>query len=149
MDQIINNMETGNLAEWSLVIMAVIAAVISLIGYWGHNVKEKNKLLSQLNKRYINNSDMQIVVKYLREIDPENEEPTTYQLELFLRFFEELGVYLRNGNLSKKDANNFYNHYLERLYSTERGKKLLARINGEDKKLGYLNIYKKKVGFKY
>ena len=130
-----------------IAVTAIVAAVVSYFGYNSHKEKEKNKLLSQLNQRYINNADMQAVVKYLREIDPENEEPSTYQTELFLRFFEELGVYLRKNNLSPKDVKNFFNHYFERMYSTERGKKLLARINNEENGLEFLNEYKKKVGF--
>lgn len=142
------NMETIDvISNVVIAITAIVAAVVSYFGYVSHKKKERNKLLSQLNQRYINNADMQAVVKYLRKIDPENEEPSTYQTELFLRFFEELGVYLRNDNRLQKDVKNFFEYYFERLYSTERGKKLLARINNEENRWAFLNEYKKRVGF--
>lgn len=130
-----------------LAIMAIIAGFVSWFEYRSHKQKENNKLLSQLNKRYINNKDIQIVVKYLRKIDPDDTKPTPYQTELFLRFFEELGVYLRYNNLQIDDVINFFGYYLERLYETDRGKELLAQLNNEENNWNYLNEYKTRVGF--
>ena len=127
--------------------MAIIAGLISFIEYKNHKPKEYNKLLSQLNRRYLNNNDIQVVVRYLREIDADNEVPRPYQTELFLRFFEDLGVYLRNGNLPIEDVDNFFGFYLERMYNTERGKELLSQINNEELRWSYLNEYKERVGF--
>lgn len=73
-----------------IAIVAVMISIIELRSYKG-----KNKLLSQLNKRYVDNVDIQVVVRYLRVIEPSDVEPDAYQVELFLRFFEELGVYLK------------------------------------------------------
>ncbi|MBQ7421800.1 MAG: hypothetical protein IJV27_06660 [Prevotella sp.] len=137
------------MANWILAIMAVVAGFISLIEYCSHKQKENNKLFSQLNKRYINNTDIQIVVRYLRKIDADDIKPKPYQTELFLRFFEELGVYLRNDNLPQKDVVNFFGYYLERMYETDRGKELLKEISNEEKDWDYLNEYKTKVKFPY
>lgn len=136
-------------ADCILAIMAIIAGAVSLFEYNSHKQKENNKLLSQLNRRYINNEDIQTVVKYLRNIDADDTKPSTYQTELFLRFFEELGVYLRDNDEFKDDFNNFFGFYLEQMYSKDRGKELLAAINYEEENWDYLNQYKKKVGFPY
>ena len=130
-----------------VAIMAIVAGVVSWIEYNSHKQKENNKLLSQLNKRYLGNKDIQTVVRYLRKIDADSKVPRPYQTELFLRFFEELGVYLRNNNLPKDDVVNFFGFYLEMMYITERGKKLLAEIDNEEKKWKYLNEYKARVNF--
>ena len=130
-----------------LAIMAIIAGVFSYIEYRKHVEKENNKLLSQLNRRYLNNEDIQTVVRYLREIDADTKVPRPYQTELFLRFFEELGVYMKNYNLPKNDVKIFFEFYLKQLYTTGRGKELLASINHDEKKWGYLNIYKANTDF--
>lgn len=137
------------IADCVLAFMAIIAGVVSWFEYRSHKEKENNKLLSQLNKRYINNHDIQIVVKYLRIFDADDTKPKPYQTELFLRFFEELGVYLRNNNLPKDDVVNFFGYYLERMYKTDRGKELLAQIGNEERTWKYLNEYKARVNFLY
>ena len=142
-------MMVGSIAEWILAIMAIVAGIISWKEYKSHKQKENNKLLSQLNRRYINNEDIQTVIRYLRVIDPNDVKPRPYQTELFLRFFEELGVYLRNDNLPKDDVINFFGFYLEQIYKTERGKKLLAEIDNEEREWNYLRDYKEKVRFPY
>lgn len=145
----INPSLIANYANCVIAIMAIIAGVVSWFEFRSHKQKENNKLLSQLNQRYISNQDIQTVVRYLREIDPDNTSPRPYQTELFLRFFEELGVYLRNNNLPAKDVDHFFGFYLKRIYECERGKQLLAKINNEEKDWEYLNDYKEKVKFPY
>ena len=88
-------------------------------------------------------------MRYLRKFDAADEKPTSYQVELFLRFFEELDVYMRKDNLPKADVINFFNYYFERLYTTERGEELRKQIKNEDERLPYLKAYKEKLGLKY
>lgn len=140
-------MTTTNILDLLILIVAFLAFVLSLIELRNYKQKETNKLLSQLNKRYLDSNDVQAVVKYLREIDPDDAEPSAYQVELFLRFFEELNVYLRHDNLKTDDVKTFFNFYLDRLYHSERGQKLLEKINHQDKDLEYLNNYKNKIRF--
>lgn len=137
------------IANCILATMAIIAGAVSWFEYKSHKQKENNKLLSQLNRRYVNSEDIQTVVRYLRDIGADDTKPTPYQTELFLRFFEELGVYLRNNDNLKEDFDNFFGFYLKQMYCKERGKELLAAINNEEEKWKYLNEYKNKVGFPY
>ena len=132
-----------------LLMVAVIAAIISIIQLRSHNNKENNKLLSQLNKRYVKDENVQKVVRYLRENDPSDEVPDAYQIELFLRFFEELGIYLKTKSIRKDDVKEFFGFYFERYENkeNERGRILKAKINNEDTNtdLPYLEIYRKKM----
>ena len=132
---------------WSNVAMALIALIaliVALSEYYSHKRTDKHKLFSQLNKRYQENVDIQCVVKYLREIEPSDIKPTLYQLELFLRFFEELGMYVETDSLKSEDVNKFFCYYLNRLYNTSRGKELLSPLEGEVRSLCYLNALKEK-----
>lgn len=137
----------GDYINLGILIVAVVAAIISYKEYCSHKRKEDNKLLSQLNKRYINNGDIQTVVRYLREIEPSDTEPDAYQIEIFLRFFEELGLYLKTNSLKAEDVNVFFGYYFNRYEITERGKILKAKIKQQDteKYLPYLAEYRKQM----
>ncbi len=130
-----------------VLIVAIVAVVVSVVEIRSYKAKENNKLLSQLNKRYIGSTDVQSVVKYLRKDEPSNVEPDAYQVELFLRFFEELGVYLKTGSIRKGDVREFFNYYFNRYETTDRGKLLKAKIHNEDtdKDLPYLGEYRKQM----
>jgi hypothetical protein len=141
-------MDAVSYIQLGLLIVAVIAIVISFYQLRSHNAKENNKLLSELNERYVGNSNVQDVVKYLRKIDPENTEPTAYQVELFLRFFEELGVYLKTKSIKKKDVKEFFDFYFEQFETAPRGILLSEKINQDDKTWEYLNQYRKIMGYK-
>ena len=142
-------MNTSVLINLGLLIIAVVAMVISIIQLRSHNNKENNKLLSQLNKRYVEDKNVQKVVRYLRENEPSDEEPDAYQVELFLRFFEELGIYLKTKSIRKEDVEEFFGFYFERYEDAdnERGKILKAKINHEDADadLPYLGVYRKEM----
>lgn len=140
------NITLENLIDLGILIVAIAAFVISMKELYSHKTKEDNRLLSELNNRYINNQDIQTVVRYLRETDPSNALPSAYQIDLFLRFFEELGVYLENKSIKKDDVGNFFNFYLRQFYTTDRGKFLQERCEYDEKKLPYLLIYKKIMG---
>ena len=147
---IINDIiDIGSFADWALVIMAIVAAIISLNELQSHKDKENNKLLSQLNMRYLSSVEIQKVVRYLRDFDADNEPLSSYEIELFLRFFEELGVYMRKDNLPVEDVRNFFNYYFERFYTTERGDELRKQIKYNEEELPYIKDYKKKLNLKY
>lgn len=128
--------------DFCILLVAIVAAFISYQELQSHKTKEDNILLSQLNERYLANDDIQAVVRFLREKDPSNELPTAYQVDLFLRFFEELGVYLKSESLKPSDVLNFFGYYFWRFDKCECGKELKDLIDNEDKDLGYLNEYR-------
>ena len=133
--------------QLGLLVVAIVAVIVSLMELHSHKKKENNKLLSQLNLRYVNTAEIQKVVRYLRENEPDNNEPSAYEIELFLRFFEELAVYLNTGSLKPNDIREFFDFYFERFEKNERGALLKAKIKNEDKKWRYLNIYRKAMGY--
>lgn len=127
------------------MVVAIVAVIVSLVELQSHKKKENNKLLSQLNKRYVTFPEVQKVVRYLRENDPDNNEPSAYEIELFLRFFEELAVYLNTGSLKPDDIREFFDYYFDRFEKSERGKLLKAKIKNEDMEWKFLKIYREKM----
>jgi hypothetical protein len=125
-----------------LLIVAIIAVVISIIQLRSHNYREDRKLFSQLNDRYVNNKNIQDVVRYLRDFDPEDTMPSSYQVELFLRFFEELGMYLETKSINEKDVYVFFDYYFERFENSTTGTKLAVIIHQNHKSWKYLNVYR-------
>ena len=133
------------ITEWIEAIAAALAVVVAVIAlcYTKREYDEakdtaRHKLFSQLDRRYERNDNIQTVVKYLREKEPIGAEPDMYQLEVFLRFFEELGLYMETNSLNPDEVNRFFGFYLHQLYRTDTGKKLLAKLGGEDKQLELL-----------
>lgn len=125
-----------------LLIVAVIAVIVSIIEIKTHKRKEDRKLFSELNDRYVNNKDIQAVVRCLRDFDPEDTEPSSYQVELFLRFFEELGLYLETNSINAKDVKEFFDYYFDRFENTPIGKELAEKIKQNHKSWKYLNVYR-------
>ena len=136
------NLTIENLIDLGILMVAIAAFVISMKELSSHKTKEDNKLLSQLNMRYVGNDKVQTVVRYLRKNDPTNEEPTAYQIDLFLRFFEELGVYLKSDSLKRDDVLNFFGYYFYRFDKCKRGQRLKEIIKNEDETLDYLKDYR-------
>ncbi len=91
---------------------------------------------------------MQDVVRYLRDKEPSNKQPSLYQLEMFLRFFEELGLYMKTDSIKTEDIDRFFGFYLRQLYSSLRGKALLEQLGEEENDLELLQLVKIKLKIK-
>lgn len=131
--------------ELTTLVIALIAVCQTKKEYDSHKMTEYHKLFSQLNRRYERNNDMQGVVKYLRNKEPYGAKPTLYQLEVFLRFFEELGLYMKTDSLKANDVDKYFGYYLRQLYTTSNGRLLLEELGEEEKELDLLQIVKAKL----
>ena len=144
-----NIMETMETAKLILESIGLLLAVVTIWQAWktyrSHQQTEYHKLFSQLNRRYEKNGDIQTVIKFLREKEPEGDYITLYQMEVFLRFFEELGLYMSTDSLETQDVDEFFGFYLRQLYKSSKGKALLARLGEEEKKLELLQVVKEKL----
>lgn len=110
--------------------VAWIALIYTMIEYHSHKEREQATTLAKYNERYATDPNIQKVVNYLLwKIDNEqfattpintldyggsSEEdikPTKNQIELFMRFFEELEVSIEAGRLDRDVANNLFAYY--------------------------------------
>ena len=128
----------SNWADYVVAIAAVAAGVISWVEYGLHRKRENSRVFSKLNKRYLQDEKVQAVVMYLSETGPKQEQPSDYQTELFLRFFEETYVYLSTGALPLETINTLYGYYLKQMYKLERGRELLAVCKYKDEEWPYI-----------
>ena len=131
--------------NWLETIASLITAVATFIGvcyavcqYCAYKEQEKTVILSKYNERYATDPDIQKVVNYLlwkenpQYIDDEKKKidktlyggeceddikPTRNQVEMFMRFFEELQVSIDAGRLDGYMAKNLFAYYAKVLDS--------------------------------
>lgn len=99
-----------NLAELFAAVVAFLAVIISWYQYQLYKDRERSKVFSYLNERYLGSEDVQAVVKYLSKTAPTPDVPDDYRTELFLRFFEEVGVYLESKSLEPKPVEQLFGY---------------------------------------
>ena len=128
----------SNWIEYVAAGTAIVAGLISWCEYRLHRKREYSNAFSKLNKRYLKDEKVQTVVMYLSETGPAQEQPSDYQTELFLRFFEETYVYLSTGALPLETINTLYGYYLKQIYKLERGRELLSLCRYNDEEWPYI-----------
>jgi len=115
----------GIICKCLMVMTTIVALIISYYQYRLYKQKERSILFSNLNKRYLESADIQTVIKYLRKTQPAEKKPDDYQTELFLRFFEELNVYIQSKTLRPDMVEQLFGYYLREIFTSEVGKDLL------------------------
>lgn len=131
-----------NYADYITAATAVFAVIFSWCQYSLYKKRERSKIFSLLNERYLANKDVQLVVKYLSKTGPTTEVPTDYQTELFLRFFEEVGVYLQSRSIKPKPVEQLFGYYLKEIFTSDKGKDLLKACDYKDSEWNYLVDFK-------
>ena len=134
-----NNLNLSDfIAAGTAIATIVVTIIVSWYEYHLHKDRERSKVFSKLNKRYLENKDVQAVVKYLSQTGPVQEAPDDYQIELFLRFFEELGVYLKSKSLEPQPVEQLFGYYLYEIFTSDKGKTLLKVCDYKDEEWPYL-----------
>ena len=79
--------------------------------------KERAETLSAFNERYSADDNIAAVVTYLSKIDEyPNPEPSTFQKEMFLRFFEELQYAIEKRTISEELVYDMFAYYALKAY---------------------------------
>ncbi len=130
------------IAAGTAIATIVVTIIVSWYEYHLHKDRERSKVFSKLNKRYLENKDVQAVVKYLSQTGAKQEAPDDYQIELFLRFFEELGVYLKSKSLEPRPVEQLFGYYLHEIFTSDKGKTLLKVCDYKDEEWPYLVEFK-------
>lgn len=108
------------------VVMAILAGwafVYTKREYSLHLAKEQANTLSHYNERYSSDENISKVVTYFiqkMERTSNITNPTTFEKEMFLRFFEELQFAIEQKAISKKIAYEMFSYYAIKAY--EEGK---------------------------
>ncbi len=108
---------------------ALFAIIVAFFEYKQLKGRRKSELFSELNKRYLaDEKNIQPVIRYLSHLHPNAPVPEGYQIELFLRFFEEIDVYLKEEALDEETTYHLFAYYCLEIIKTEYTS-LLASIN--------------------
>lgn len=127
------------------LFVAILAFALSFYEFRKKQTREYNEMLSRLNERYLTDENIQTVVKYLRDNEASDTKPTPYQTEMFLRFFEELGIYLSNKSIQVEHVHKFFDYYLMKfdLLQDDRSMILHEDLTTGDYNTEYLDRYRK------
>lgn len=116
----------GNFSEAVTAITALFAFIVAINEYYSRKDAMRAKILSEYNKRYSEDSNIVKVVKYLNFIDndgtinnPNREKPSNYEMEMFMRFYEELDLQIVHGRLDETEVIDLFYYYAERLDKNE------------------------------
>lgn len=131
-----------NWAEYITAITAIVTVCVTWKQYSLHKDRERSKVFSKLNEQYLKDENVQYVVKYLSKTGPEITKPDDYQTELFLRFFEEIGVYLKSGSIEPKPVEQLFGYYLYEIFTSDKGKELLEVCSYKGSEWEYLEEFK-------
>lgn len=126
------------------LFVAILAFALSFYEFRKKQTREYNEMLSRLNERYLTDENIQTVVKYLRDNEASDTKPTPYQTEIFLRFFEELGIYLSNKSILVDHVSHFFDYYLRKFDSQNDERSITLHkdlITGDDN-TEYLRKYR-------
>ena len=107
--------EWGGLAEIITCIIAFLAFILSYKEYRGHKKRERINILTQLSVRYTTDSNICSVVKYLEQMEDKLDDsniPDIHQIEMFMRFFEEVDCLIRAGALKENIVYYMFGHYV-------------------------------------
>lgn len=109
-------------AESITAITALCAFAITCKEYFSIKDSKKAQVFSEYNKRYSEDSNIVKVVQYLNAIDkdgcinnPSRSKPSNYEVEMFMRFFEELDLQIRYKRLEEKDVFDLFCYYADKL----------------------------------
>lgn len=105
-----------------LGILGFFVAIISLIvSFWNYKLNRKQlrtELLTKYNVRYSVDKDISRVVKYLEQQEglrhrDKIEEPDDHEVEMFMRFFEELELLIIAKAIDEKVVSYMFYFYLQ------------------------------------
>ena len=114
----------GNYADLLTAIIAIFALIITLSEYLSAKDAKQAQVFSEYNKRYSEDANIIKVVKYLNFHDkggkinnPVPVKPSNYEVEMFMRFFEELELQIQYNRLCEKDVIDLFIYYADLLYN--------------------------------
>lgn len=111
-------METSGFLGLLGILIAVFSLVVSFWQYRLYKLQLKTDLFSKYCARYNINQDICSVVRFLEKeeglcLKKEVEKPDDHQIEMFLRFFEEIELHIRSNSIDEKIVSYMFSYYLQ------------------------------------
>ena len=105
----------GSVAELITCFLACLAIVLSYIEYRNHKKRERINILTQLSVRYTTDLNICSVIKYLESLEDKKENielPDIHQIEMFMRFFEEVDCLIKTKSIKDNVVCYMFGHYV-------------------------------------
>ena len=136
--------DIGSYAEFLTALIALIALIVALLEYLSTKDSKKAQVFSEYNIRYSKDPNVTKVVKYLNnkadcKNNPITPVPSNYEVEMFMRFFEELQLQIKYGRLDSKDVDDLFVYYAKMLDKNEELRISLG-ITKEDYNVNWKNF---------
>ncbi len=98
-------------------LATIVAIVIAVFQYFTIRKQNKLELLTKYNARYCINEDMGRVIKYLEKYDGLNHhgevyKPDDHQVEMFMRFFEEIELLIKQNAMEEEAVYYMFSYYV-------------------------------------
>lgn len=140
MIQLCINPNWGSYAELFMACLAFITLLISACEYCWHKKRERVCVLENYNARYAGDEEIKAVVTYLEALEENKErtEPNVHQLEMYMRFCEELYFLIKSKSMKRNIAYYMFGHYVL-IFNTE-NKKWIEKLGYNEK---YWTVFRK------
>ncbi len=106
----------GSIADLSTALFAFCALVVSICEFCKYKKRERVSILTQMSIRYTTDPDICSVVRYLEALEDKKEStlalPNIHQLEMFMRFSEELCCLVKSKALKSNIVYYMFGHYV-------------------------------------
>lgn len=99
------------LSAAGMPIVTLFALSITWFEYLNHKKTQQSKVFNKLNDVYYQNPAVRKVGVYLSNKEKNAEEPSAFEIEAFLRFFEELQVFIEDKQISREMAYDLFSYY--------------------------------------
>ena len=145
------NERIGDYANVITAIVSLFAFIVAWTEYHSRLDSMKAQVFSEYNKRFSEDPYIVKVVKYLNYIDldgtlnnPHQEIPSNYDVEMFMRFFEELELQIQYGRLNEKDVLDLFVYYAKIIDENEELRKHLGVTDYETNWRTYIKLMNRK-----
>lgn len=106
----------GSIADWFTTLIALGALIFSYIQIKSYKKQGRIELLTDYNKRFSENDDLKVVGKYLEKEcglkhHYEVPEPDDHQVEMFMRFFEEIELLISERAMDEDIVYYMFSYY--------------------------------------
>lgn len=98
--------------------VTIVALVFTYKEYLNHIKRERANVLSRFNERYSDDASIKRVVSHINAIayninisSETQKTPDVYDIEMFMRFFEELEYSIQSDNLDKRMVRDLFGFY--------------------------------------
>lgn len=124
-----------------MAILAVTTLFCTFREYCHYRKREKADVLGQYNERYSRdehvNSVVNFLVRYKDNMTPK-DIPCLHDVEMFMRFFEEMEIQIKEDRLDEKYVYDLFSYYAIELGGNEK-LRLLLGVESDDYKSNWKN----------